>query len=258
MAEATLRNFTLNFGPQHPAANGVLRLVLELDGEVVARVDPHIGLLHRGTEKLIEHKSYLQALPYFDRLDYVAPMNQEHAFCLAAEKLLGITVPKRGQLLRVLYCETRLLSHLLNVTTQAMDVGATHAAADQPRDPGALDSLGHPCERLPAGVRDPHAHNASLSTIGDHALALRGCEAGLDQFDHHVHRESVRTQDRLAVTVTACGKQFEGAAAVRIGTAIVASGRHRCTVTIIAPTRRGSLTTGSGLAIGAGRKGRHD
>ena len=118
MAEATLRNFTLNFGPQHPAAHGVLRLVLELDGEVVERVDPHIGLLHRGTEKLIEHKTYLQALPYFDRLDYVAPMNQEHAFCLATEKLLGITVPRRGQLIRVLYCEIgRLLSHLLNVTT---------------------------------------------------------------------------------------------------------------------------------------------
>ena len=90
MAEPALRNFTLNFGPQHPAAHGVLRLVLELDGEVVQRVDPHIGLLHRGTEKLIEHKTYLQALPYFDRLDYVAPMNQEHAFCLAVEKLLGI------------------------------------------------------------------------------------------------------------------------------------------------------------------------
>ena len=100
-----LRNFTINFGPQHPAAHGVLRLVLELDGEVVARVDPHIGLLHRGTEKLIEHKTYLQAIPYFDRLDYVAPMNQEHAFCLAAEKLLGIEVPRRGQLIRVLYCE---------------------------------------------------------------------------------------------------------------------------------------------------------
>src|SRR6201999_2257377 len=121
----TLRNFTINFGPQHPAAHGVLRLVLELDGEVVARVDPHIGLLHRGTEKLIEHKTYLQAIPYFDRLDYVAPMNQEHAFCLAAEKLLGIAVPRRGQLIRVLYCEIgRILSHLLNVTTQAMDVGA--------------------------------------------------------------------------------------------------------------------------------------
>jgi len=125
MNEASLRNFTINFGPQHPAAHGVLRLVLELDGEVVARVDPHIGLLHRGTEKLIEHKTYLQAIPYFDRLDYVAPMNQEHAFCLAAEKLLGIEVPRRGQLIRVLYCEIgRILSHLLNVTTQAMDVGA--------------------------------------------------------------------------------------------------------------------------------------
>ncbi|WP_291868212.1 NADH-quinone oxidoreductase subunit D [Bradyrhizobium sp.] len=122
---AALRNFTINFGPQHPAAHGVLRLVLELDGEVVARVDPHIGLLHRGTEKLIEHKTYLQAIPYFDRLDYVAPMNQEHAFCLAAERLLGIAVPRRGQLIRVLYCEIgRILSHLLNVTTQAMDVGA--------------------------------------------------------------------------------------------------------------------------------------
>ena len=125
MAEAALRNFTINFGPQHPAAHGVLRLVLELDGEVVARVDPHIGLLHRGTEKLIEQKTYLQAIPYFDRLDYVAPMNQEHAFCLAAEKLLGIAVPRRGQLIRVLYCEIgRILSHLPNVTTQAMDVGA--------------------------------------------------------------------------------------------------------------------------------------
>jgi NADH-quinone oxidoreductase subunit D len=125
MAEANLRNFTINFGPQHPAAHGVLRLVLELDGEIVERVDPHIGLLHRGTEKLIEHKTYPQAIPYFDRLDYVAPMNQEHAFCLAAEKLLGIAPPRRAQLIRVLYAEIgRLLSHLLNVTTQAMDVGA--------------------------------------------------------------------------------------------------------------------------------------
>jgi NADH-quinone oxidoreductase subunit D len=125
MAETAVRNFTINFGPQHPAAHGVLRLVLELDGEVVDRVDPHIGLLHRGTEKLIEAKTYLQAIPYFDRLDYVAPMNQEHAFCLAAEKLLGLQVPKRAQLIRVLYSEIgRILSHLLNVTTQAMDVGA--------------------------------------------------------------------------------------------------------------------------------------
>ena len=123
--EAEVRSFNINFGPQHPAAHGVLRLVLELDGEVVERVDPHIGLLHRGTEKLIEYKTYLQAVPYFDRLDYVAPMNQEHAFALAVEKLLGIEVPRRGQLIRVLYSEIgRLLSHLLNVTTQALDVGA--------------------------------------------------------------------------------------------------------------------------------------
>lgn len=125
MPEAEVRNFNINFGPQHPAAHGVLRLVLELDGEVVTRVDPHIGLLHRGTEKLIEQKTYLQAVPYFDRLDYCSPMNQEHAFALATERLLGITVPKRGQLIRVLYAEIgRLLSHILNVTTQAMDVGA--------------------------------------------------------------------------------------------------------------------------------------
>ncbi len=125
MAEAQVRNFNINFGPQHPAAHGVLRLVLELDGEVVERVDPHIGLLHRGTEKLIEARTYLQGLPYFDRLDYVAPMNQEHAYCLAVERLAGIVVPRRAQIIRVLYSEIgRILSHLLNVTTQAMDVGA--------------------------------------------------------------------------------------------------------------------------------------
>src|ERR1041384_881185 len=125
MAETSVRNFNINFGPQHPAAHGVLRLVLELDGEVVDRVDPHIGLLHRGTEKLIEAKTYLQAVPYLDRLDYCAPMNQEHAFALAAERLLGIEVPKRGQLIRVLYCEIgRIMSHILNVTTQALDIGA--------------------------------------------------------------------------------------------------------------------------------------
>ncbi len=125
MPETEIRQFNINFGPQHPAAHGVLRLVLELDGEVVERVDPHVGLLHRGTEKLIEAKTYTQAIGYFDRLDYVAPMNQEHAFCLAAEKLLGIEVPRRAQLIRVLYSEIgRHLSHLLNVTTQAMDVGA--------------------------------------------------------------------------------------------------------------------------------------
>ncbi|MDC9824604.1 NADH-quinone oxidoreductase subunit D [Devosia sp. ZB163] len=125
MSEVDVRNFTINFGPIHPSAHGVLRLILELDGEVVERVDPHIGLLHRGTEKLIETKTYLQAIPYFDRLDYVSPMNQEHAFCLAVEKLLGLEVPMRGQLIRVLYAEIgRLLSHILNATTQAMDVGA--------------------------------------------------------------------------------------------------------------------------------------
>ena len=125
LLEGDDRNFTINFGPQHPAAHGVLRLVLELEGEVIERVDPHIGLLHRGTEKLIEHKTYLQALPYFDRLDYVAPMNQEHAFCLAIEKLMGIDVPRRAKFIRVIYSEIgRVLSHMLNITTQAMDVGA--------------------------------------------------------------------------------------------------------------------------------------
>ena len=119
------KTMNLNFGPQHPAAHGVLRLILELDGEVVEKIDPHIGLLHRGTEKLIEHKTYMQAVPYFDRLDYVAPMNQEHAFALAIEKLLNIEVPIRGQYIRVLFCEIgRILSHLLNITTQALDVGA--------------------------------------------------------------------------------------------------------------------------------------
>jgi len=120
-----IKNLTLNFGPQHPAAHGVLRLVLEMDGEVVERADPHIGLLHRGTEKLIEHKTYLQALPYFDRLDYVSPMNQEHCYSLAVEKLLGCKVPLRAQYLRVLFSElTRLLNHHLNITAQALDVGA--------------------------------------------------------------------------------------------------------------------------------------
>ena len=123
--EQKIRNFNINFGPQHPAAHGVLRLVLELDGEIVERCDPHIGLLHRGTEKLMESRTYLQNLPYFDRLDYVAPMNQEHAWCLAIERLTGTPVPRRASLIRVLFSEIgRILSHLLNVTTQAMDVGA--------------------------------------------------------------------------------------------------------------------------------------
>ena len=125
MAEAKIKPMTINFGPQHPAAHGVLRLVMEMDGEVVERIDPHIGLLHRGTEKLIEYKTYQQAVPYFDRLDYVAPLVQEHAFVLAVEKLLGLEVPKRGQYIRVLFDEiSRVLNHLLNVPAYAMDVGA--------------------------------------------------------------------------------------------------------------------------------------
>ncbi len=123
--EQKIRNFNINFGPQHPAAHGVLRLVLELDGEIVERCDPHIGLLHRGTEKLMESRTYLQNLPYLDRLEYVSPMNQEHAWCLAIEKLTGTVIPKRASLIRVLFCELgRIMNHLMNVCTQAMDVGA--------------------------------------------------------------------------------------------------------------------------------------
>ena len=125
MSEQQIKNFTLNFGPQHPAAHGVLRLVLEMDGEVIDRADPHIGLLHRGTEKLIEHKTYLQAVPYFDRLDYVAPQNQEHAFAIAVEKLANIEVPPRGQYIRVIFAELgRVLNHVFNVCAYAMDIGA--------------------------------------------------------------------------------------------------------------------------------------
>lgn len=123
--DPTIKTMTINFGPQHPAAHGVLRMVMEMDGEVVERIDPHIGLLHRGTEKLIEYKTYLQAIPYFDRLDYVSPMCQEHAFCLATERLLGLEVPERGQYVRVLFAEiSRILNHLLNVPAYALDVGA--------------------------------------------------------------------------------------------------------------------------------------
>ena len=123
--EAEIENYTINFGPQHPAAHGVLRLVLEMGGETIDRIDPHIGLLHRGTEKLIEYKTYLQAVPYFDRLDYVSPMNQEQAYAIAVERLLGIEVPKRGQYIRMLFCEiTRILNHIMNIGSYAMDVGA--------------------------------------------------------------------------------------------------------------------------------------
>lgn len=124
-AQIETKNVTINFGPQHPAAHGVLRLILEMDGEVITRADPHIGLLHRGTEKLIEYKSYLQAVPYFDRLDYVSPMCQEHAYALSVEKLLGCEIPRRGQFIRVLFSEiTRILNHIMAVTTQALDIGA--------------------------------------------------------------------------------------------------------------------------------------
>src|SRR3982750_176927 len=125
MITRKIKNMTMNFGPQHPAAHGVLRLVLELDGEMGVKADPHIGLLHRGTEKLIEYKNYIQALPYFDRLDYVSMMIQEQAYSIAVENLLNIEIPFRAKIIRVLYSEiTRLLNHLLALTTHALDVGA--------------------------------------------------------------------------------------------------------------------------------------
>ena len=162
---------SINFGPQHPAAHGVLRLILEMDGEVVERADPHIGLLHRGTEKLIEYKSYIQALPYFDRLDYVSPMCQEHAFALAVEKLLGIAPPERGQWIRTMFAEiTRILNHLLNLTTYALDVGAItpslwgfeereklmefHEAASGARLHANYFRPGGVAKDLPAGLED--------------------------------------------------------------------------------------------------------
>ena len=123
--DEVISNYTINFGPQHPAAHGVLRLVMELDGEIIERIDPHVGLLHRGTEKLIEHKTYLQALPYFDRLDYCSPLAMEHSYVLAIEKLLNLEVPPRAQYLRVLFAElTRICNHMLNIGSHVMDVGA--------------------------------------------------------------------------------------------------------------------------------------
>lgn len=125
LIKRNIKNFTLNFGPQHPAAHGVLRLILEMEGEIVVKADPHIGLLHRGTEKLIEFKTYLQALPYFDRLDYVSMMAQEHCYSLLIERFLSVTIPIRAQFIRVIFLEiTRILNHLLSVTTHALDVGA--------------------------------------------------------------------------------------------------------------------------------------
>lgn len=170
-AETHIKNLTVNFGPQHPAAHGVLRMVMEMDGEVIERLDPHIGLLHRGTEKLIEYKTYLQAIPYFDRLDYVSPMCQEHAFVLAAEKLLGIEAPPRGKYIRTLFDEiTRILNHLLNVPALAMDVGAItpmlwafeqreilmefHERASGARLHAAYYRVGGVHQDLPAGLCD--------------------------------------------------------------------------------------------------------
>lgn len=175
MAELKTKNLTFNFGPQHPAAHGVLRLVLEMDGEVIERADPHIGLLHRGTEKLIEHKTYLQALPYFDRLDYVSPMSQEHCYSLAVEKLLGCEIPPRAKYIRVLFCElTRILNHILNVTTQALDVGAMtpllwlfeerekilsfYERASGARFHSAYIRPGGVHQDIPAGMEDDIAH----------------------------------------------------------------------------------------------------
>ena len=163
MNEQNLRNFSINFGPQHPAAHGVLRLVLELDGEVVERVDPHIGLLHRGTEKLMEARTYLQNVPYLDRLDYVAPMNQEHAYALAVERLLGISIPRRAQLIRVLYCEIGRLLVASAPDHHASD-GRRRADADSLGVRGAREADGllrarqrvaHACGLLPSRRRPP-------------------------------------------------------------------------------------------------------
>ena len=154
-ARRAIRNFTMNFGPQHPAAHGVLRLVLEMDGEVVERADPHIGLLHRGTEKLIEYKTYLQAIPYFDRLDYVSPMCQEHAFALAVEKLLGIEPPPRAQYIRVLFAEiTRILNHLLNICRLRARCRRDHAVSLGVRGARAADGVLR--ARLGRAASTPH------------------------------------------------------------------------------------------------------
>ena len=183
MAEAQIQNYTINFGPQHPSAHGVLRLVLELDGEIVERADPHIGLLHRGTEKLIEYKTYLQAVPYFDRLDYVAPMSQEHAFALAVEKLLGIEVPLRGQYIRVLFAEiSRILNHLLNITAFALDIGRADAggrvftfAGDD--DGLAFDGHGHDEAVVVVGVLPDEVHAPGRNRSVRRRLAKRFLEA---------------------------------------------------------------------------------
>ena len=197
MSDVEIKTLTMNFGPQHPAAHGVLRLVVEMDGEIVERCDPHIGLLHRGTEKLIEYKSYLQAVPYFDRLDYVSPMNQEHAYALAVEKLLGITVPERGQYIRVLFSEiTRILNHLLNVTTFAMDIGALTPPlwGFEQREllmeyyEGVSGSRMHAAYFRPGGVHQD---------LPDGMLEFDGCVDQAVLSVHQGHREAAERQPHL-------------------------------------------------------------
>jgi len=210
MSEVDIQSYNLNFGPQHPAAHGVLRLITELDGEIVERLDPHIGLLHRGTEKLIEYKTYTQAVPYFDRLDYVSPMNQEHAFSMAVERLLGCEVPIRGQYIRVLFSEiTRILNHLLNVSSHGMDVGALtpilwgfeereklmgfyerasgarlHAnyirpgGVHQDLTPQLLDDIGAFCETFPQALAD-----MECLLVENRIFKQRNCDIGVISAD---------------------------------------------------------------------------
>ncbi len=184
----------MNFGPQHPAAHGVLRLVLELDGEVVERADPHIGLLHRGTEKLIEYKTYTQAIPYFDRLDYVAPMNQEHAFALAVESLLGIKPPPRAQYIRVLFSElTRIMNHILNITTFALDIGAITPAlwGFEEREKG-MEFYDRVCgARLHANYFRPGGVRWDMpAKLADDMIGVGG------KFHHQGHRRPGQPADR--------------------------------------------------------------
>jgi NADH:ubiquinone oxidoreductase subunit D len=183
-----VQNLTLNFGPQHPAAHGVLRLILFLDGEIIIKIDPHIGLLHRGTEKLIEHKTYLQALPYFDRLDYVSMMAQEHAYSLAVESLLKCQIPFRAKIIRVLYCEiTRILNHLLALTTHALDVGAITPFlwAFEEREKlmefyeRVCGARFHSTYIRPGGV----SHNLPIGLINDIYLFIEQFSARLDELN---------------------------------------------------------------------------
>ena len=183
---AEIRNYTMNFGPQHPAAHGVLRLVLELDGEVIERADPHIGLLHRATEKLAEHKTYIQSLPYMDRLDYVSMMCNEHAYCLAIERLLGLEVPERAQYIRVMFDEiTRILNHLLWLGAHALDVGAMTPFLYAFREREDLFDVlrggvgrAHARGLLPAGRRLPRPAGADAAVPAVEAQERQGARRG--------------------------------------------------------------------------------